>query len=244
MKSLRKVLLALSFGLSGCIDWESLGIQPDASLNQNSEVDARVSPDRETDITMNDAGMLLCYNNTFNDDLDLEDLVIQNGTWLRDSDQYLKQTEATPIPVGYRMSYFDNIARSNLDATVKVRVPNEFTGDAHTGLLFRYTRNSQFGYDSSVDKGYFLGIEKGTGSTFDLTLEDAYISRIHTVQVSGSFDTWHNLRVTAIGNTITAYFNGEEIFSIQNSLYNMGHVGFGSHASVSHFDDLEVCGTE
>ncbi len=142
------------------------------------------------------------------------------------------------------MSYIPGQTYADLDATVRVRVPEGFTGDAHSGLLFRYTRNSPIGYDPNVDKGYILEIEEGTGSTFELTLEDAYVNRLHFATVPGGFNTWHILRVVAIGPEITAYFNGQEIFTVTDSLYSSGNIGFGSHASVSQFNNLNVCAVE
>lgn len=179
-----------------------------------------------------------CYMNDFNDASDLEYLVAQNGVWSRDAEGYLKQIE---VGGGYRMAYLSNATYSDFDATVKVRVPSGFSGDAHTGMLFRYTRESETGYNYDIDRGYILEIEEGDGSSFELTLEDAYNARLFFTRVDGAFDTWHTLRVRAAGSNITGYFNGEEIFTLENSLYSSGQIGFGSHISVSYFDDLEIC---
>ncbi len=244
-----------------------LGLRMDGGINDSAvDHDALMSPDgtsKEYDLgkkttdsgTPIDAGLLpdatslpdvlatpdsfsRCYSNDFNEDSDLDDLIAQNGVWSRDLGGYLQQTE---VGGGYRMAHLNNATYSDFDATIKVRVPSGFGGDAHTGMLFRYTRESTVGYDYDIDRGYILEIEEGDGSSFELTLEDAYNARLFYTRVDGEFDTWHNLRVRAIGSTITGYFNGEETFTLENSLYSSGHIGFGSHASESHFDDLEIC---
>ncbi|MBS3128602.1 DUF1080 domain-containing protein [Candidatus Woesearchaeota archaeon] len=240
---------------------KDLSLRMDLGVNDSAvNHDALMSPDgtsKECDLgkkitdsgTAIDAGLLPdvlvtpdsfsgCYSNDFNEDSDLENLVAQNGVWSRDVEGYLKQIE---LGGGYRMAYLNNATYSDFDATVKVRVPSGFGGDAHTGMLFRYTRESTVGYDYDIDRGYILEIEEGDGSSFELTLEDAYNARLFYTRVDGAFDTWHNLRVRAIGSSITGYFNGVEIFTLENSLYSSGNVGFGSHASESHFDDLEIC---
>lgn len=179
-----------------------------------------------------------CYVNPLDT---LENIVAQNGVWSIDTEGYLKQTE---VAGGYRMAYLDNATYADFDASIKVRVPSGFSGDAHTGLLFRYTRESTAGYDYDNDRGYILEIEEGDGSSFELVLEDVYNARLFYTRVDGTFDTWHTLRVRTIGSTIVGYFNGEEIFTMEDSLYSSGHFGFGSHASESHYKYLEVCPAE
>lgn len=197
------------------------GILPDSSLPPS---DAGVIPP--------DVGS--CYRNTLET---LDGIVTQNGIWSI-VDGHLRQTE---VGGGYRMAYLESGTHTDFDVTMMVRVPSGFGGDAHTGMLFRYNRGTTIGYDDRFDRGYILEIEEGDGSSFELTLEDAYISILLSTRVEGGFDTWHTLRVRAEGSSITGYFNGVEIFSLDNTLYSSGKIGFGSHASVSHFDDVEVC---
>ncbi len=181
-----------------------------------------------------------CYFNNFDEDSSISNLTEQNGVWDRNPSGYLEQTE---VGGGWRMSYINNRTFNDFDATIRIRVPAGFGGDSHTALLFRYTRGSLAGYDADaeLDRGYALELERGDGTHFDLTLEDANRARLATQRVEGSFEPWHELRVRAVGNTITAYFNGREEFSLEDSRYSSGRVGFGSHFSESYFDGLEVC---
>jgi hypothetical protein len=43
---------------------------------------------------------------------------------------------------------------------------------------------------------------------------------------------------------ITAGLNGQEVFTVESFLYSTGNIGFGSHSSESHFDNLNGCGVE
>ena len=53
-------------------------------------------------------------------------------------------------------------------------------------------------------------------------------------------DRWHELKLKAIGNTFTAYFNGEELFSYQDDTFKEGG-GYGLWCkpnNVTYFDNL------
>lgn len=53
---------------------------------------------------------------------------------------------------------------------------------------------------------------------------------------------WHELRLRATGSTLTAYFNGEELFSHKDESFTMaGAFGLWSKPNnVTYFDDLEA----
>jgi len=53
--------------------------------------------------------------------------------------------------------------------------------------------------------------------------------------------TWHTLRVVAMGNRITCYFNGKPLIDAHDKTYTTGKVGLWTKAdSVIAFDDLMV----
>lgn len=203
----------------------------------------------QNDVETEDIGPSPCYQNNFNNESDLSNLVKQNGVWSLNPNGYLQQTEF--MEGGWRMAYLDMGNFDNFEATIRVRmIETDIYGiDQHTGLLFRYTKTGENGYDENLDKGYILEIEKANGTNLDLTLEDVNKTRLFTVTMDGfvpgeQYNTWYELKVKAVGNKITAYFEGQEMFSLQNDLYSSGKIGFGSHATESHFDDLEVCEIE
>lgn len=180
----------------------------------------------------------LCYVNNFNEESDLDSLVSQNGIWLWNPEGYLQQTE---YGGGWRMAYLDIGKYSDFEVKLKVRMKLIQYGDDHTALVFRYTDNGDTDYNEYEDYGYNLEIEHGNGSQFDLTLENHNNKRLITVNVNGEYDKWYELGIKAVGNQLTAYFEGEEIFIIFDDNYLEGKVGFGSHATNSDFDDLKIC---
>lgn len=62
----------------------------------------------------------------------------------------------------------------------------------------------------------------------------------------GSFgtNTWHNLKLSFVGTTITAYIDGTQVGSATDSTYSVGMIGIGVGGwYVGQFDNLQICTT-
>ena len=186
------------------------------------------------------------YQNGFNEQADLVDLVAQSGEWgiYMEGDGYnnswsnLKQSQFCNPP-SYCLSYLDNAIYNDLDVTLRVRPPQ--TNAAFTGLLFRYSPASQF--------GYIIGIGNSNGSVLQFALRDTsspepFFDAISSVTVPGDPNSWYTIRVKAVGSEIKAYFNGGEVFTVYDGTYTSGYVGFGNQEGEGNFDALEICPTE
>ncbi len=191
-----------------------------------------------------------CSIRTFDDESDIADMTWQEGMWVRNPEGYVQQTEGGTG--GWRTAYFDTLTSDDFEASLRIRMredldPQVGVVNKHTGLLFRYSRNSRGGLDPELDHGYVLQMEYFDGDAFDLSLNDIGKGRIestrmHCGSIGCQHDRWYELKVRAVGSNITAYLNGERKFSVFDEKYSSGHIGFACHAfGQSHFDDLQVC---
>ncbi len=196
-------------------------------------------------------GPTACYLNDFSQDADLEDLVMQNGMWERDPQGYLKKNITGQN--SWEIAYVNNLSAANFEAKVKMRMIDCMTGcgvvDNHAGLLFRYNRQSQSGFDPALDHGYLLKMSESDGYSFKFVLQSIGSFDIQstplTVCGGCQYNNWHELKIRAEGDTMTAYFNGTLIFTVQNDLFSTGNIGFAGYGRQEyHFDDLEVCPLE
>ncbi len=200
------------------------------------KIDGGVSRDAGTFVNPN------CYSNDFNSGEQLDDLVIQSGQWSINPEGFLQLR--TEDEGEWKVTYVNDQNRDNLEATVNMRMfdsinPTAGVSSNHSGLLFRYTPES--------NNGYLLQLEHSNRDTVEFSLDDFGNNRLQSVtldcgEIGCGYRQWYTLNVVAVGNQITASLNGEEKFTIVDNEHQTGKIGFAGYAMrESNFKYLEVC---
>lgn len=179
-----------------------------------------------------------CYHNSFDNIASLAQFVAQSGRWSIHPEGYLQQTQVGGGPQG--VGYFDIGHFVNNQVRLRVRIPPQETGSVFAQLLFRYTRQSREGYDSTLDHGYTLQIEGNER----FSVEDFYQRRLATAEVNAAFGEWHDLMLQILGDQIVGFLGGEEIIRFTDGTYIGGKIGLSTHSGMVDFDDLEICPLE
>lgn len=195
---------------------------PDTEAGQDGGVDAGVPADP-------------CYKNNFENIASLTQFIAQKGRWSIHPDGYLQQTQVGGGPQG--VGYFDIGSFVNSQVRLRVRIPQQGTGDVFSQLLFRYTRQSREGYDYTLDHGYTLQVEDNGR----VAVEDFYQRRLAIAEVGAAVGEWHDLMLQVLGNQIVGYLGSEEIIRLTDEMYGEGKIGLSTHAGMADFDDVEIC---
>lgn len=246
-KVLRKLFLVLSLGSPGCIDWDSLGIQPDAHLNLDSSIVSNDGTNNKTDAeTAHDSSIGNCYRNDFTEPTSLSALTVENGLWNRHPDGYLRQIEE--YESSWRKAHFSVGVFSDLEAKIKIRMvdstnPSAGVNSNHTGILLRYNPETR--------EGYVVQLQRSNMDTVQISLDDIGSGEniqdvtIDCGEIGCGYNNWYNLRVKMVENQMSVYLDDVEMFTTTNNQYTNGQIGFACYASgESHYDDLEVCKAE
>lgn len=104
-------------------------------------------------------------------------------------------------------------------------------GGSYFGWFFRY----ESGYKTYLLQYYSSSKEfkllRGNGTAF---------IELASKTVTLELDTMHTMRITAFGDVIQAYFNGEELFSVKDDVLKAGKVGFRVLNSDVYFGNVMV----
>lgn len=211
---------------------KELGIDITNDIKETSDSEVDIGKDVTLEIATS------CYNNYFQSQNLLNDIIAQNGKFGWNSGQYLQQIDNSD---GWKVAYFNNFVWENLMLQAKVKMPNEQTGFQKVGLLFRYNPESDIGYDANEDKGYAISLKKNVEGKFSVVLEDFNKGEINNVLVEAKINDWHTLGVKAVDVSLTAYFDGKEIFQFKDAKYGSGVVGVASYDSEGNWDNLLSC---
>jgi len=107
--------------------------------------------------------------------------------------------------------------------------------DAGYGLLFRVRDNTNFYYFLIASLGYF---------SFGYTIDNEYIAVIpwtQTPAVNQDDESVNILKISMAGDTISGLINSVEVFSIQDTTFRNGGLGFLTSPNISiNYDNLEV----
>lgn len=184
----------------------------------------------------------VCYNNNFTTESDFAKIISENDAWIWNKKGYVQQKESGS---GNKVSIVNNVDYTNFEASVKFRMIDSGIGvNQYTAFPFRY--------DFMADKGYALVIGHADGNTFSFSLYDWPKGPIKGVTMNCSpnisttdcgvmYNNWYTLKVKAIGDNITAYFEGEEVFTTQKALYSSGKIGLATISVRADFDDVDIC---
>lgn len=140
--------------------------------------------------------------------------------------------KADALDNGYPAALVRGQKFQNFEATVRFKITGGAVNQAG-GMIFRAV---------DVDHSYLL---RASAIDNSLVLLKAVNRRERVPLASGRVtvgkDKWHTLVVRARGSEIQCHFNGARIFTVNDTTYPAGRIGFLSQAdSTTCFDDLSV----
>lgn len=140
--------------------------------------------------------------------------------------------KADALDNGYPAALVRGQKFQNFEATLRFKITGGTVNQAG-GMIFRAV---------DVDHSYLL---RASAIDNSLVLLKAVNRRERAPLASGRVtvgkDKWHTLVVRARGSEIQCHFNGARIFTVNDTTYPSGRIGFLSQAdSATGFDDLIV----
>ncbi len=208
-----------------------------SDLTETQSLDTVVS-----DIENKEDVFVGCYNNTFTTENDFTKVITDTDFWIWNKKGYVQQKESGS---GNKTAIVDTPNYADFEASVKFRMIDSGIGvNQYTAFPFRY--------DFIADKGYALVIGHADGNTFSFALHDWPKGPIKGVNLDCSpnisttdcgvmYNNWYTIKVKAIGDKLTAYFEGEEVFTTQKNIYSSGKIGFATISVRADFDDVNIC---
>ncbi|MDC7224385.1 MAG: DUF4959 domain-containing protein, partial [Spirochaetales bacterium] len=155
------------------------------------------------------------------DSLDSDLYTTVSGTW-ETEDGELQETSG-----GVAILILDDIDADG-DSTISVDVKSQLESK-DAGLLVRYQDEDNY-YTLALDDGKLKFKEKVSGSWSTLESETCDYST----------DSFSAIAVSVEDSTFTAYFEGEEQFSVSDSSLTSGSFGLKTSGNPAYYDDLEV----
>lgn len=154
----------------------------------------------------------------------------------------LKQSGQTPRP-SYPLCIQDSPLLKDGFAEVKFKTLSGQTDQA-AGLLWRFadTNNYYVCRANALENNVVLyKVQNGKRSALEITGRKGG----YGVDTPVAPLAWHTLRVQFAGNTFTVFFNGKQLFQVQDDTFQApGKLGLWTKAdSVTLFDDF-VCGSK
>lgn len=102
--------------------------------------------------------------------------------------------------------------------------------DQAAGIIFRYKDPGNF---------YVFRANADEDNVVLFKFVKGHRSEVRGARVKVPHNTWCTLSLQAVGNKITCFFNGQELFTAENDLYTRGKIGLWTKAdSVTYFDNL------
>jgi len=168
------------------------------------------------------------FTDDFNDD-SLEDWETVHGSW-KIEDGILAQT-SNYWKGGVKGGTYAFTGSPNwTDYSVSARVMSE--DDDTIGLIFRY-RNE--------DSCYVLGWNKQDKELRFSKIVDDKTTQLVLTNLGYEEERWYRLKVEVVGDEMSAFIDGEKIFSVVDDDLSRGMVGLYCHGNDgSYFDDFEV----
>jgi Domain of Unknown Function (DUF1080) len=144
----------------------------------------------------------------------------------------LAQTSADKTDYRFPLAIADDGAFRDLDLDVRFKAVSGGV-DRAAGLVFRFKDANN----------YYVVRANALENNYNLyRVVDGRRSEITGARVKVASDEWHQLRVEAIGNKITCYYDGDKkIETTDDTFKDAGKIGLWTKAdSVTYFDDLRV----
>jgi len=100
-------------------------------------------------------------------------------------------------------------------------------------IIFRYKNTGNYYFAGIGVYGYKAAIGVKINGNASLIASGGELGAAKT-------GVWYNLRVKAVGSTLTVYVDGTEICSVVDTVYATGKVGLTVYSSSVYFDDFEI----
>ena len=80
-----------------------------------------------------------------------------------------------------------------------------------------------------------------SGGVFFYSRKDEDEQKLKTSRISNfKTDAWHDVRIVAQGNRLTAYVDGEQVCSYQNTAFSEGYISITSGMCAFSLDDFRI----
>lgn len=140
----------------------------------------------------------------------------------------------------FNITTHDSISATNVILTVRLKgVKGE--KDQGGGFVWRYTDKGNYYVvraNPLEDNVVLYKVENGKRTDLPLVGK----GKTYGMEVASMGSSWHTLKLSAIGNMFTVYFDDQELFKVEdNTFTKAGKVGLWTKAdAVTYFDDLEI----
>jgi hypothetical protein len=166
--------------------------------------------------------------------------VVMKDAQSPDRGNVLAQTDADPTDYRFPVCVLDDLSAKDLDLSVMVK-PVTGRGDQAAGLVWRYQdANNYYIVRANALEHNVVLYKVQNGRRTDLPLKGA--GRTYGKKITVPSGLWSTLRVTAAGSLFTVYFNGEQLYEVEDTTFpGAGKVGVWTKAdSVTYFDNLSI----
>jgi hypothetical protein len=165
------------------------------------------------------------------------------GKWVIQAEgpnKYLVQTDPDSTRARFPIAVLSDVSAADVDLSVRFR-PVSGRVDQAAGLVWRYLNQDNYYIvraNALEDNVVLYKVENGT--RVDLPLKGA--GRTYGKKADVPAGHWSTLRVVAAGPSFMVYFNGSELYEVEDGTFKRaGKVGVWTKAdSVTQFDDLTV----
>ena len=104
--------------------------------------------------------------------------------------------------------------------------------DQAAGIIFRYKDSGNF---------YVFRANADEDNAVLFKFENGHRSSIKGAKVKVPHNAWCSIKVIAVSNSMSCFFNDQKLFTVQNDLYREGKTGLWTKAdSVTYFDNFSV----
>lgn len=171
----------------------------------------------------------------------------QPGVWVVLQDdavpsqgKVLAQTNADRTGYRFPVCVYDRLRVKDADISVRLKAISG-QEDQAGGLVWRYKdKDNYYIVRANALEDNIVLYKVQQGKREDLPLRNE--GRTYGKKVKVPPGQWNTLRVTAVGNLFTVYFNGARLYEVEDNTFSeAGKVGLWTKAdSVIHFDDLQI----
>lgn len=152
----------------------------------------------------------------------------------------LAQTDADTTGYRFPVCVYDGLTLKDADISVKIKAVSGKV-DQGGGVVWRYKdKDNYYIVRANALENNVVLYRVLNGKREDLPLKGE--GKTYGKKVKVPSGQWNTLRVTAQGDLFTVYFNGQQLYQVEDETFkDAGKIGLWTKAdSVIHFDDLQV----
>lgn len=165
------------------------------------------------------------------------------GRWLVQQDaggKFLAQLDADSARNRFPVAVLSDVSAADVDVSVRFR-PVSGRVDQAAGVVWRYQdEDNYYVVRANALEDNVVLYKVQNGSRTDLPVKGE--GRTYGEPADVAANQWSTLRVVAAGPRFEVYFNGRQLYEVEDGTFaSAGRVGVWTKAdSVTHFDDLTV----